>query len=415
LHGRSEEVESCHCLSWGRAGGAKLAQVFEDLNRGIASERGFHLNLLRWETDAFPRFHEQGPQGAIDESLRIQDCDIIIGMFWARFGTPVSDASSGTEHELQIAYESWKEIKRPSIMLYFKSQPFFPKTEEDTDQLGRVYRFKKKFAQEANYGDYQDVEDFKRRVSNDLTQLLRELSPGETPPSKGVRQPRTPWQRAKEVPGFDWGSLTLGEVPLHTFSGLREEKRNEDVIQDFRIERESHKNPNPVSYLWADAYRGSSITASVVEGDPPHLSVTFDNKPFSWACNIAIRPIGEQAVTTRGRPILAFETRLAPESPPEISVSVRLANGWCQHWAYGVSGVYRRFPVTETWRTVEIPLDSDEWWHFAVGDNEPFGPRKRDFSIISAVVLVFGGSSGMTEPGPGRGTVLIRSVHLRER
>ena len=391
-----------------------LAQVFEDLNRGIASERGFHLDLLRWETDAFPRFHEQGPQGAIDESLRIQDCDIIIGMLWARFGTPVSDAGSGTEHELQIAYESWKETQRPNIMLYYRSQPFFPKTEEDTDQLGRVYRFKKKFAQETNYGEYQDVEDFKRRVSNDLTQLLRGLKPGETPPGKAATQPRTPWR--EKAPQLDWESLTLGKAPLYTFSGLREDLRDDDNVQDFRIDRESHANTNPVSYLWADAYRGSSITASVVEADPPHLSVTFENKPLSWASNIAIRPIAERAVTTRGRPILAFETRLAPESPPGIVVSVRVANGWCQHWAYGVAGVYRRFPVTETetWKEIEIRLDSDEWWLFQVGDAEPFGPHKRNFSIISNVVLVFGGP-GMTEPGPGRGTVLVRKVHLKER
>lgn len=119
-------------------------------------------------------------------------------------------------------------------------------------------------------------------------------------------------------------------------------------------------------------------------------------------------------MTTRGRPILAFETRLAPESPPEIVVSVRVANGWCQHWACGVAGVYRRFPVTETWKALEIRLDADEWWLFQVGDAEPFGPHKRNFSVISNVVLVFGGP-GMTEPGPGRGTVLVRNVHLRER
>jgi hypothetical protein len=392
-----------------------LAQVFEDLNRGVASERGFHLDLLRWEMDAFPRFHEQGPQGAIDESLRIQDCDIIIGMFWARFGTPVSDASSGTEHELQIAYESWKKTKRPNIMLYFRSQPFFPKTEEETDQLGRVYRFKKKFAQEAIYGDYQDVDDFKRRVSNDLTQLLRALSPGDTPLGKALKQPPPAWRHLEKARSIDWASMRLGDLPLYTFSGLRVDARDEDVVQDFRIDRGRHDNPNPVSYLWADVYRGNSVTASVEEGDPPHLGVTFENKPASWASNVAIRPISERAVTTRGRSILAFETRLAPESPPEIFVSVRVANGFCQHWAYGADGRYLLFQVTETWNPIEIWLTRDErWWLFAVDGNYAFGPQNPDFSLISSVVLVFGGP-GMNEPGPGRGTVLIRNVHLRER
>jgi len=390
-----------------------LAQVFEDLNRGIASERGFHLDLRRWEMDAFPRFHEQGPQAAIDESLRIQDCDIIIGMFWARFGSPVSDADSGTEHELQIAYESWKGTKRPNIMLYFKSQPFFPKTEEEADQLGRVYRFKKKFAQEAVYGDFQDLDDFKRRVSNDLTQLLRALSPGDPRPGGAVKQPPTAWVHEEKAPRIDWRSLKLGDLPLYTFSGLRAGPRDEDVVQDFKIDRGRHVNPNPVSYLWADVYRGNSITASVEEADPPHLSITFENKPASWASNVAIRPISESAVTRRDRPILAFETRLGPESPPGIFISIRVANGFCQHWAYGLDGRYLAFPVTEAWNRIEIRLTSDEWWLFAVDGNYAYGPRNPDFNIISSVVLVLGGA-GMTEPGPGRGTVLVRNLHLRE-
>jgi len=397
-----------------------LAQVFEDLNRNTASERGFYLDLLSWENDVYPRFRREGIQAAIDESLQIQDCDIIIGMFWARFGTPVSDANSGTEHELRIAYEAWKQTKRPHIMLYFKSVGFSPSSVEEADQLKKVLEFKETFAQEAIYGRYQDVDDFKRRVSNDLTQLLRELTPGDPRLGKAVKQPPTPWRHQENAPSIDWAGLRLGEVPLYTFSGLRADPRNEDLVQDFKIDRQRHENPNPVSYLWADAYRGNSITASVEEGEPPHLSVTFENKPASWACNVAIRPIAERAVTTRRRAILAFETRLSEESYsgasmlPEIFVSVRVANGWCQHWAYGSAGRYLPFQVTDTWNMVEVRLTSDTWWLFAVGDTNAFGPHTPDFSIISAVVLILGGP-GAYEPGPGRGTVLIRNVHLKER
>ena len=69
---------------------------------------------MRWETDAYPGFHPEGPQGLIDAILRIEDCDILIGIFWKRFGTPVSDACSGTAHEFQRAYEAWQEHQRPT-------------------------------------------------------------------------------------------------------------------------------------------------------------------------------------------------------------------------------------------------------------------------------------------------------------
>ena len=138
-------------------------------------------------------------------------------------------------------------------------------------------------------------------MSNDLTQLLREMTPGDRRLGKAVKQPPTPWRHLEKAPSSDWASMELEDVPLYTFSGLRAEPRNEDVLQDFRIDRRPDANPNPVSYLWADVYRGNSITASVEEADPPHLSVTFENKPTSWACNVAIRPIEERAVTTRGQ------------------------------------------------------------------------------------------------------------------
>jgi hypothetical protein len=39
-----------------------LPAVFDELNRGIAAERGLRLELIRWETDAHPGFHPDGPQ-----------------------------------------------------------------------------------------------------------------------------------------------------------------------------------------------------------------------------------------------------------------------------------------------------------------------------------------------------------------
>ena len=58
-----------------------LPVVLEELTRGIAAEHGLRLELGRWETDAYPGFHPQGPQGLIDPSLRIEDCDVLLGIF----------------------------------------------------------------------------------------------------------------------------------------------------------------------------------------------------------------------------------------------------------------------------------------------------------------------------------------------
>ena len=72
-----------------------LDKVVTEVNRGVAADRGIRLEVARWETDAYPGFHPDGPQGLIDPILRITDCDLLIGIFWKRFGTATSDAESG--------------------------------------------------------------------------------------------------------------------------------------------------------------------------------------------------------------------------------------------------------------------------------------------------------------------------------
>jgi Domain of unknown function (DUF4062) len=98
-----------------------LAAVVEELNHGLCQKRGLRLELVRWETDAYPGFHPEGLQGLIDPVLRIADCDLLIGIFWKRFGTPVHDAQSGTEHEFLTAYHAWQQHRKPQIMVYLTS------------------------------------------------------------------------------------------------------------------------------------------------------------------------------------------------------------------------------------------------------------------------------------------------------
>lgn len=104
-----------------------LPAVIDELNRGIAKARGLSLELTRWETDSHPGFHAQGPQGLIDPILRIEDCDVLIGIFWKRFGTPTHDAQSGAEHEFKTAYEAWKQNRRPSSRCAWISRVVMPR------------------------------------------------------------------------------------------------------------------------------------------------------------------------------------------------------------------------------------------------------------------------------------------------
>jgi len=158
-----------------------LPVVIDELNRGIAAGRGLRLELSRWETDAYPGFHSEGPQGLIDPILRIEECDILIGIFWRRFGTPTSDAKSGTEHEFRLAYETWKQKGSPQIMVYFNQKPYNPKSREEADQWGQVLEFRQNFPKEGLWWPYKGKAQFEKLVRNHLTQIISRWKQEELP------------------------------------------------------------------------------------------------------------------------------------------------------------------------------------------------------------------------------------------
>jgi hypothetical protein len=161
-----------------------VQQVATELNNGLGSEFNVLLTVSRWETHAFPGFHRDGPQGLIDEILSIPDCDIFIGIFWKRFGTPVKDAASGTLHEFRLAYEAWKKSQSPAIMFYFNDTPYTPKNTEELSQCAQMIEFKDAFPKEGMWSQYQGGASFEYLLRQHLTQqILRAVrpAPGHAP------------------------------------------------------------------------------------------------------------------------------------------------------------------------------------------------------------------------------------------
>lgn len=149
-----------------------VESIATELNSTIAKKRGMHIEVSRWETDAYPGFHADGPQGLIDPILKIEDCDLLVGIFWKRVGTNVNDSETGTEHEFNTAYAAWKANRRPQIMMYFSERPYTPRSVDETSQWGRVLEFKRKFPKEGLWWSYNQKRDFERLIRNHLTHFI---------------------------------------------------------------------------------------------------------------------------------------------------------------------------------------------------------------------------------------------------
>jgi hypothetical protein len=179
---------------------AVVARVLEDLNRSVAADRELHLRAVCWETDAYPGFHPDGPQGLIDPVLRITDADLVVGIFWKRFGTPTASADSGTEHELRLAYHAWQQHGRPQLMVYFNTKAWTPRTTDDAKQIDRLIAFKHAFPKEGLWWEYRGAAQFERHLRNHLTNFLRSSTPAVVHERGGA--PQLPGASSNETDAY---------------------------------------------------------------------------------------------------------------------------------------------------------------------------------------------------------------------
>ncbi len=71
-------------------------QAWNDLN---SSERQIVLLPLRWETHSAPEYNRR-PQEVINRQV-VDHCDLLVGVFWTRIGSPTGAAESGTLEEIE--------------------------------------------------------------------------------------------------------------------------------------------------------------------------------------------------------------------------------------------------------------------------------------------------------------------------
>ena len=109
--------------------------IIQEANRLMANPMGVQLDALGWE-DTLPG--KGRPQGLINADLK--NADLIVFVFWKRWGTPTGSFSSGTEEEFAVARQLAAEGSS-DVWLYFKTVPASEKAVPD-DQLRRVLEFR---------------------------------------------------------------------------------------------------------------------------------------------------------------------------------------------------------------------------------------------------------------------------------
>lgn len=144
-----------------------ITDVINNWNVVNSEEYGIVLLPVKWETHSHPELGDR-PQGLLNKQF-VDSCDILIGAFWTRIGSPTGVAVSGTVEEIELLRSNGK-----LVMLYFSSLPV-PPDKIDLKQLEALRAYKNSLYSQGLLETYGSLFDLEKKIKEHLTFVLRKL------------------------------------------------------------------------------------------------------------------------------------------------------------------------------------------------------------------------------------------------
>ncbi len=148
------------------------------------------LMPVGWETHSAPELGTR-PQQLINEHV-LKDCDLLVGIFWTRLGTPTGKSASGTVEEIERHIEAGKPA-----MVYFSEAPVAPES-LDSEQYAALKEFKNWCREKGLIETYENVMDFQQKFTRHLSLTLNQnqylsdiLKSGSASPGNGASATRS--------------------------------------------------------------------------------------------------------------------------------------------------------------------------------------------------------------------------------
>jgi hypothetical protein len=148
------------------------------------------IEPILWETHASPEFGNR-PQAIINKQL-VDRCDILIGTFWTRLGSPTGQAPSGTVEEIERFLAAGKPV-----LLYFSLVPVVAGS-YDESQYKALIEYREQLRSRGLLFEYDTLGSLREQLLRHLSATMTELH--------GTRLPSQP-------------SMEVNNVALRQFKG----------------------------------------------------------------------------------------------------------------------------------------------------------------------------------------------------
>ncbi len=191
-----------------------------------AEDQQMVLLPVGWEIHAAPQMG-MAAQEYINEEI-LDKCDILIGVFWTRIGSPTRKFGSGTIEEISRHVGA-----RKLAMLYFsqKEIPF----DADLTQVQKVRELKDQYKDHSLYGEFKDEKDLEIKLYNHIQIKMLEGKFRPTFDSDNLAKIQDDKELVKQIEGhFPLVSKNLVKIIL-------DESRSDEVWQ--AIVRKLSKSP----------------------------------------------------------------------------------------------------------------------------------------------------------------------------
>jgi nucleoside 2-deoxyribosyltransferase len=249
------------------------------------------LMPIRWNTDATPSLEGRG-QSVINSQL-VDSCDLLIGIFRTRLGTPTPEADSGTVEEIERANNQGKPC-----LVYFHD----PVTEVgiDQEQYQKLQIYRKELQTKGLTDNYNSLDEFRDKVYGHISSVVHKLSQ-EDKERRAAEQEAKLTEQAIGLPIQTIPTTSNTEI---SFKTLSEAQTSVKTLLDSRFGVQDMEDAKE-----QEIARIQSVLTS------PELAELFSRQPSVETIPAIVQVIEE--VTTPSMYALAAIGRYADETSPE--------------------------------------------------------------------------------------------------
>ena len=255
-----------------------VRSAIHDWNAVHSADRRVILVPVGWETHSAPEMGDRA-QAVINKQV-LQNCDLLIAVFWTRLGTPTGKAASGTVEEIEEHLASGKPA-----MLYFSNAPVRPDSVDD-EQYNALREFRASCQKRGLIETYDSLEEFQGKFWRQLAQtIIREygnvgtthaaeiMSPAQAIPQLSDTAKQLLLEAARDTSGTVMCIRVMGGLIVQTngkqlaqMSDARSEARWKGAIEELLnlglMEARGHKGEvfglTNEGYELADRFGGTS-------------------------------------------------------------------------------------------------------------------------------------------------------------